>query len=53
MRLRHHVGARLDVLEIVEYYNKNADAAVVGEFFAELLRCFDRILDHPRSFRVV
>ena len=53
MKIRHHVAARLDVLEIVKHYEKAAGTDIAAEFFDELLAYFDQIAEPPESFRAV
>lgn len=39
-----------DVLEIMEYYDRVADAEISANFYFEFRRCVDRIADRPYSF---
>ena len=52
MKIRHHLGSRLDVLETVEYYEQIGEAGLAAEFFAEVVKYIDQIADRPMSFRV-
>jgi plasmid stabilization system protein ParE len=50
MRVEYHVSARLDVLEIVEYYEASAGAELAAEFYGEFLYCIGQVADRPTSF---
>lgn len=52
MKLRHHLGARLDVLESVEYYEQIGEADLAADFFAEVVKYIDQIAARPLSFPV-
>lgn len=39
-----------DVLEIMEYYDRVADAEIAADFYFEFRRCVDWIADRPYSF---
>ena len=50
-RIAYHLGARLDVLEIVEYYEREADAQLADRFTSELESFIESIAERPQSFR--
>ena len=52
MKIRHHLVARLDVLEAVEHYEQVGEVGLAAEFFAEVVKYVDQIADRPLSFRV-
>ncbi len=52
MKIRHHLGARLDVLEAVEHYEKTGEAGLAAEFFSQVVKYIDHIADRPMSFPV-
>ncbi len=47
----YHVGARFDVLEIVEYYEREADAQLADRFTSELERFIEAVAERPNSYR--
>ncbi len=52
MKIYHHLGARIDVLEAVEYYEQTGEAGLAADFFAEVAKFIDNIADRPKSFPV-
>lgn len=50
MRVRYHALARQDVVDILEYYEREADHQIAVQFFAELEYCVGRIAKSPNSF---
>lgn len=50
MSLRFHVSARLDLLEILEYYKENAGDDIAIAFFSEFRECLRLIQARPLSF---
>lgn len=50
MMVRYHALARQDVLNILEYYEREADHQIAVKFFAELEHCIRRIAKSPNSF---
>ena len=44
MKIRHHVAARWDVLEIVEHYEKTAGTDIAAQFYDELLTFLNQIV---------
>lgn len=50
MKIRYHVLARQDVLNILEYYERETDHQIAGKFFSELEHCIRRIANSPNSF---
>lgn len=50
-RVDYHVEARLDVLEIVEYYEREAGVEVADRFTAELERFVERVAETPLAYR--
>ena len=50
-RIVYHLGARLDVLEIVEYYERKAGVDVADRFTSELERFIEQIAERPNSYR--
>lgn len=53
MKVVYHLGARLDVLEAVEYYEREDGPALADRFTGELEIFIERISDAPRSYREV
>lgn len=51
MKITYHLGARLDVLEIVEYYEREAGVELADRFTAELERFIEAIAERPNSYR--
>jgi len=49
-RIGYHVEARLDVLEIVEYYEQRSGVALADRFVTELLHFIEAIAKRPESF---
>lgn len=49
-RIVYHLGARLDLLEIVEYYEREADAQLADRFTSELERFIEAIAERPNSY---
>ena len=52
MKIGHHLGSRLDVLEIVEYYEQTGEAGLAADFFAEVAKHITYIAARPLSFPV-
>ena len=52
MKIGHHLGSRLDVLEIIEYYEQTGEAGLAADFFAEVAKYITYITDRPTSFPV-
>ena len=50
MKVRYHALARRDVLNILEYYEREADHQIAVKFFAELEFCVNRVAKSPNSF---
>ena len=50
MKIRYHVLARQDVLNILEYYERETDHQIAVKFFSELEYCIRRIANMPNSF---
>ena len=50
-RIVYHLHARLDVLEIVEYYEREADGQSADRFASELERFIEAIAERPNSYR--
>jgi len=50
MKVRYHVLARQDVLNILEYYEREADHQIAIKFFAELERSIRNISKRPAAF---
>lgn len=50
MKISHHFGSRLDVLETVEYYEQTGEASLAADFYAEVVRFIDQIAERPMSF---
>lgn len=50
MKVRYHALARQDVLNILKYYEREANAEIAVKFFAELEQCIRRIAKNPNSF---
>ena len=50
-RIVYHLGARLDVLEIVEYYEREGGAQIADRFTAELERFIESVAERPNSYR--
>ena len=50
MRIRYHVAAREDVLEILEYYKQEGCHRLASAFFSDLHRSIKQIASRPRSF---
>ncbi len=50
-RIDYHVGARLDVLDIVEYYEEESGADLADRFTAELEIFIEGIAEWPNSYR--
>lgn len=53
MKVVYHLGARLDVLEAVEYYEREDGAALADRFTGELERFVERLAKAPGSYREV
>ena len=53
MRVRFHVLARVDVVEILRYYEQVAGHETAVDFFTELRRAIRTIAAHPHSFAEV
>jgi plasmid stabilization system protein ParE len=49
-RVVYHVEARFDVLEIVEYYEREAGPVVADKFTAELERFIEKIAERPAAY---
>ena len=47
----YHLGARLDVLEIVEYYEREGGAQLADHFTSELERFIEAVAERPNSYR--
>ena len=52
MRVIYHPSARVDVFEIVEYYEREAGTELAADFFGELERLIVQIAVRPESFVV-
>ncbi len=52
MKVAHHLGARLDVLRAVEYYETKGET-LADDFYQEFLSYIDTIVERPESYRVV
>ena len=52
MRIIHHPASRFDVLELVEYYEREADATLADEFYDELLTAIEKIKSRPSSYPI-
>lgn len=50
MKVRYHALARQDVLDILEFYEKEAGYPTAVRFFFELRRCIRRLTADPNSF---
>jgi toxin ParE1/3/4 len=50
MKVRYHALARQDVLNVLEYYEREADHQMAVRFFTELKHCVRRIAGSPNSF---
>jgi plasmid stabilization system protein ParE len=50
MKIRYHALARQDVVNILEYYEREADHQIAVKFFAELEYCIRGIAKSPNSF---
>jgi plasmid stabilization system protein ParE len=50
MKIRYHVLARQDVLDILEYYERETDHQIAVKFFSEVEHPLGRIADNPNSF---
>jgi len=50
MKIRYHALARQDVVNILEYYEREAHHQIAVKFFAELEYCVRRIAKSPNSF---
>jgi plasmid stabilization system protein ParE len=50
-RIVYHVGARLDVLEIVEYYEQESGPDLADRFTTELEHFVEAIAERPQSYR--
>jgi plasmid stabilization system protein ParE len=48
-RIEYHPGARLDVLEIVEYYEQTGGTSVADGFVLELQRYIESVAERPES----
>jgi plasmid stabilization system protein ParE len=53
MRVRFHVKARVEILEIVEHYENTADSNIASDFFSKLRYLVDRIAERPESFPLI
>lgn len=51
IRIIYHVGARLDVLDIVEYYERESGADLADRFTSELEAFIEAIAERPHSYR--
>lgn len=49
-RIVYHVEARIDVLEIVEYYEREGGTKLADRFTAELERFIELIAERPESY---
>ena len=52
-QIRYHVEARIDVLEIVEYYEEQEGAKLADAFIFELERFIVRIAERPLSYHEI
>jgi plasmid stabilization system protein ParE len=52
-KIRYHVEARVDVLEIVEYYEDKEGPELADEFISELERFIESVAERPLSYREV
>lgn len=52
-KIRYHVETRIDVLEIVEYYEEKEGAELANEFTAALKRFIERVAERPLSYREI
>ena len=50
-RIVYHVEARIDVLEIVEYYERESGTALADRFTAELESFIERVAQNPLTYR--
>lgn len=50
-KITYHLGARLDVLEIVQYYEREAGVELADRFTAELEEFIEYIAERPHSYR--
>ena len=50
-RVVYHVEAQFDVLEIVEYYEREAGVGVADRFTAELESFIERLAENPLAYR--
>lgn len=53
MRVRYNVLARLDVVEILEFYEREAGPEIAVAFFADLEQCLDNIRRRPNSYPLI
>lgn len=49
--IKYHLGARLDVLEVVAYYEREGGAELADGFTLELERFIETIAERPNSYR--
>lgn len=52
MKISHHGGSRLDVLNAVKYYERTGEAHLAADFYAEVVKYIDQIAERPTSFPV-
>ena len=52
MRIIYHPSSRFDVLDIVEYYEREGDAMLADEFYQELLITINKIRSRPNSYPI-
>ena len=52
-RIRYHVKARVDVLEIVEYYEEKEGTELADRFTSELEHLIKAVAERPLSYREV
>jgi plasmid stabilization system protein ParE len=50
MRIKYHVGARLDLLEIVTYYEHEGGTGPADRFVSELRRYIEAMAKRPQSY---
>lgn len=52
-RIRYHVEARIDVLEIVEYYEAKEGPELADQFTSELEHIIKAVAERPLSYREI
>jgi len=52
MRVIYHPSARVDVFEIIDYYEREAGTELAADFLGELERLIDQVAARPESFAV-